>query len=274
MIVCPDCMCAKTVEDGERGETYCSKCGRVLAKHEGVASMEMSDTHTPVIKGERSTIMGVPNPGPNRYDNTMNRLRMRDQWVSFRGTHNGLRAVQLRKLRAMHGKLGLPDNILERATSLYAALVKNGYSRGRVLASLMGASLYIACREANVPRTLQVVATVSGVRVKMLSKDMRHIISKGMAAPNQYGLAQLITKIANDLGATTTCNRRAVELAGRLDSMYVAGKNPMSLAAALLYVAGLEESKKHSAAAMAAASGVSTVSIRNRSIEIRELLGG
>lgn len=266
---CPDCHSAETVEDGERGETCCVGCGRVLADRIGVVSLGMSDTHTPVPLGERSTTMGVKLFGPAGDSASINRLRLRDRWISNNGRVSGLRTNPMRDMRSLHDKLGLPDSVLDRAAVIYAGLVKGGHSRGRHLVSLMAASLYVACREANVPRTLRDVAVAAGLPVKHLSKDIRFMVMGGMVSPRQYGLPQLIARISNDLGLGVACCREAIDTAGKLDRTYLAGKNPLAMAASLLYVLDRREVEGYTCTDLASASGISTVSIRNRAKELR-----
>ena len=51
-------------------------------------------------------------------------------------------------------------------------------NRGRTMASLISASLYAACRENNIPRTLDDIAQAGNVERKILSRDLRTIIKK------------------------------------------------------------------------------------------------
>ena len=86
---------------------------------------------------------------------------------------------------------------------------------------------------------------------------------------SQYVLPHLVALVANNLGVEGPCRRKAIEAAGRLDLAHSAGRSPMTVAAAILYVALAAKGELHSQQDVADAAGVCAASVRARSQEIR-----
>ena len=266
---CPACRSSNIIQDGERGEACCGDCGMVVTDHMGhVDTGSMADTHTPVPAGERSTRMGRTAAD----DNSTARMRKRDGWIASHGVASALRGGSLGKLRAMHDKLGLPASVCTRAVEIYVKSTTNGDARGHHLVSMMAASLYLACREADAPRTLDDITKVSGLTRKMIAKHVRYLLDGYVDPPRQYSLPILITRIANTVGVGQMCLQAAIAAAGKLDTVYLAGKNPLVVAAATLYVTALRRSERYTEVELADAAGISTVSIRNRAREMEGMV--
>ena len=85
-------------------------------------------------------------------------------------------------------------------------------------------------------------------------------------------MPRLITRIASRVGVTQACLQAAIDTAGKLDTVYLGGKNPLVIAAAALYLAVLRRSDGHTETELAAAEGVSTVSMRNRAREMEAMV--
>ena len=268
-VACADCKSSNMIQDGERGELYCADCGVVAADRMGDPTEYLGDTHAPPLQAGNTTVMGGAPPG--RAGSA--RLRMRDRWIASHGVASSMRGGALSRMRAMHDKLGLPESVFERAVAIYKRITTAKDCRGRHLPSVMAASLYVACREADAPRTLSDVAGVTGMPVKAVSKYVRFVLEHFGSTPRQYSLPVLITRGANAVGSGLACRRLAVEMVAKLEDSYLAGKSPLVVAAAILYVAALRESAGYSARQVASAFGVTEISVRKRSREMNSLLG-
>ena len=80
------------------------------------------------------------------------------------------------------------------------------------MASLISASLYAACRENNIPRTLDDIAEAGNVERRILSRDLRTIIKKLGLNLNQYDTASFISKISNNMNLKEKTKRDAFEI--------------------------------------------------------------
>jgi transcription initiation factor TFIIB len=91
------------------------------------------------------------------------------------------------------------------------------------------------------PKTLKEIAKASDIRVKTLSKDYRLLLTElELKIPNN-DLMYYVSKVGNSLSMSEKTKRKAidlVELIGKKDGhTYTSGKDPMGLAAAVLFVA-------------------------------------
>ena len=184
-----------------------------------------------------------------------------------------LQTERIVRLHAIHGRLGLPGPARQHAEALYMELVRGGFTVGRPVDAVMAASAYVACRELGIPRTLRDAAAAGGVKYRTFGRYMRRILDMRGTVP-QYGLPHLVALVANNLEVEGPCCRDAIEAAGRLESAYAAGKSPMVVAAAVLYVALSARGEPYSQQDVADAAGVCAASVGARSRDIQAMSGG
>lgn len=261
---CPNCRSTRLVSDEERGETCCAACGVVLDDRAHDGSRGIEGESEPVRPGVRATVMKVPAGSRGG----MARLAAYDGRIGTRHIPSALRGGSMSGLLSMCGKVGLPAAVRARAVDIYAMAANGGWMAGRTLASMMAASIYVACREAGVPRTMHDLTVHCNVRPRRLAKDVTFIMQKAGLNPPQYGVPALVSRLANTVGASTGAVRAALDQADALDEAYTSGKNPAVLAAALLHVGMRAEGEGTTARSLALAAGVSDVSMRMRYNEI------
>ncbi|MEK6907944.1 MAG: transcription initiation factor TFIIIB, partial [Thermoproteota archaeon] len=200
-----------------------------------------------------------------------NRLRVWDQRSKSRSTATLSKAFTL--LNGMKTKLGISDNVVEGAAYIYRKIVSAKLTRGRTMASLVSASLYAACRENNLPRTLDDIANAGNIERRILSRDLRTIIKKLGLNLNQYDISSFISKISNNMNLKEKTKRDAFDILKRCEPEgIIAGKHPVAQAAASLYIACIINGEKISQKKFSKESGVSDVTIRNRVALIRKTL--
>jgi transcription initiation factor TFIIB len=82
-----------------------------------------------------------------------------------------------------------------------------------------------------------------------------------------------IVKVANNLNFDEKIKRKALELMELAQKKnLVVGKDPISMAASIIYLVNLSERKPRTQAEIAKAAGVTEVTVRNRSKELRKKL--
>ena len=286
-----NCNTFPAITDSERGEVFCGNCGTVLLEkiseptHENnrhnqeefmkltrtgpATSLTMHDRGLSTTIGVNKDATGKALPSKTKYE--FNRLRAWDQRSKSRSTFTLSKAFTL--MNAMKGKLGIPENIVEAAAHTYRKVVNAKITRGRTIASLVSASLYAACRENNIPRTLEDIAKAGNVEKSVLSRDFRTIVKKLELNVNQYNTTSFISKISNDMKLKEKTKRDAFDILKRCEKENMtAGKHPVALAAASLRIACTINGEKISQRKISMASGISDVTIRNRSALIRKML--
>jgi len=285
------CKTYPIITDSERGEMFCGGCGLVLVQniadtsHESngysqedfmkltrtgpATSLTMHDKGLSTVIGINKDFSGNALSSKTKYE--FNRLRTWDQRSKSRSTATLSKAFTL--LNGMKTKLGIPDNVVESAAYIYRKIVSEKLTRGRTMASLVSASLYAACRENNIPRTLDDIANAGNIERRILSRDLRTIIKKLGLKLNQYDISSFISKISNNMNLKEKTKRDAFDILKRCEPEgIIAGKHPVAQAAASLYIACIINGEKISQKKFSKESGVSDVTIRNRVTLIRKTL--
>jgi len=285
------CKTYPIITDSERGEIVCGGCGLILVQNisdtsyenngytlEGfmkqartgpATSLTMFDKGLSTVIGTNKDFSGNTLPSKTKYE--FNRLRTWDQRSKSRNTATLSKAFTL--LHGMKTKLGIPDNVVESAAYIYRKTVNAKLTRGRTMASLISASLYAACRENNIPRTLDDIAAAGNVERRILSRDLRTLIKKLGLNLKQYDTSSFISKISNNMNLKEKTKRDAFEILKRCEKEQItAGKHPVAQAAASLYIACIMNGEKISQKKFSVESGVSDVTIRNRTVLIKKTL--
>ncbi len=280
---CSDASCNSSyVTDEERGEVFCEGCGTIMidympdishdtAAHtaEEFSAQTRTGPRTSIVMHDNglSTIIGNNrDSGGNtlsiKTKNKFTRLRMWDQRSKSRSAATLSKAFTL--LHSMKTKLAIPNNVVERAAYIYRKTVSAGLTRGRTITSLTVASLYIACRESDTPRTLDDMLAVTNVERKVLLRDVRVILKKLDIRLNQYEISSFVTKIANNINLSEITKRHALDILVQSEKkLLTAGKHPMAMAAAAIYIACLITEERVTQRTLSRITGVSDVTIRN-----------
>ncbi len=285
------CKTYPMITDSERGEIVCGGCGLILVQNisdtsyenngytlEGfmkqartgpATSLTMFDKGLSTVIGTNKDFSGNALSSKTKYE--FKRLRTWDQRSKSRNTASLSKAFTL--LHGMKTKLAIPDNVVENAAYIYRKTVNAKLTRGRTMATLVSASLYAACRINNIPRTLDDIANAGNVERRTLSRDLRTIIKKLGLKLDQYDIASFITKISNNMNLKEKIKRDAFEILKRCEKEEItAGKHPVAQAAASLYISCIMNGVKISQKKFSEESGVSDVTIRNRSVLIKKTL--
>jgi len=292
---CPSCGGKVAVRDHQRAVEICRSCGRVLRegmKDKGPEWRAFDEEE----RKERSR--GGPPPTETIHDRglstqidrknrdargkklspgrrqEMYRLR---RWQKRSRTEDGKDrnlAMAFNEIHRMASQLGLPDSVRESASRIYRELSEKGRIRGRSVESLSSAALYIACRENQVPRTLEEVAGASHEEKVKIGRDYRFISRElGIHTP-PVDPARYVSRFGSELEISGETRAKAIELVRRAqEKRFSSGKSPSSLAAAALYVAALEEGERRSQREVAEATGATEVTVRNRYKEMAAELG-
>lgn len=287
-IKCSNNCISAVITDFEMGEKVCSGCGEIMddcitdVTHDGrsfnaedgmvdartgpATSLAMYDHGLSTIMGDNRDSDGRMLPTGSKYK--FNRLRIWDKRTKSHSMTSLSRAFM--KMNTIMGKLGIPVNVMERAAYLYRKALTIGLTKGRTIHSLSTACMYIACRETGTPRTMEDMAVAANVEKKVLYRDMRTLITRLELSPCQYKISMFITKIANNLNLSECVKRDALKILRHSeDVMATVGKNPVAMAAAAIYLAGINNDIQLSQRTLSKHAGVSDVTIRNGVIIMR-----
>lgn len=282
------------ITDSARGEILCSRCGSVLADRvEDLGPEQRSFTMDEYSQNSRtglastlsihdkglSTVIGSADrdASGNSISSYMkyafNRLRTWDSRSKANSTDRNLRSAFV-IMESVQAKLDVSDSVVERAAYVYRKALTKNIIRGRTISGMILSALYVACREANVPRTLQDVANAGNVSFKDLSRSYRVLVKSLDLQVGAFNPLEFVSKIGTAVGLSEKAKRDALEILNKAhDKGITDGKNPVSLAATAVFLSALINRERATQKNIAKASGVSSVTIRNQSKILRRHLG-
>jgi transcription initiation factor TFIIB len=292
--ICPECTSKNRVHDNDTGETICGECGLVLyeqmldkgpewraftqqekASRSRVGSPTSYSVHD---KGLSTTISQIDRDSFGRKLPLATRLlmwRLRKWQIRSRvhsSTDRNL-AQAMTELDRLSGKVNISPPIKEKAALIYRKGLDKGLVRGRSINAITAAALYAACRGSGTSRTLREIAIASLVSRKDVARCYRLLLQEldfhmPVADPLTY-----VSKIAekNQISGKTQGAAIAILREARLKRVS-AGKDPMGLAAASLYIACLQNNERKTQKDIAEAAGVTEVTVRNRYKALKEQL--
>jgi transcription initiation factor TFIIB len=161
--------------------------------------------------------------------------------------------------------LHIPRAVTDTAAVFYRKTLSLDLVKGRSIKSIAAASLYLACRLSQTPRSLKQVADASPRSRKEIARCYRLLLRElsihiPVDSPTKY-----VPEIASKVGLDQQTQNEALALLTHATQQFaVTGKAPKGMAAAALYIASIRTKQKITQRAIAKASGVTEVTIRNR----------
>ena len=295
-LVCSICGSNQIITDTESGETICSKCGQVLLDKiletqpepqnfpESYGSNNRSRTgmSTSLARHDMglSTIIGRTDRDASgqKIDplmrSTMERLKTWDMRTqTHTPTDRNLKQAFF-QLGVLKDKLGLSDTVVEKTAYIYRKAQQRMLIRGRTISGILSAAICISCRELGTPRTLKDISVGSNVRLKEVARSYRLLgFELDLKIPIVDPM-KCVSRVANKAKLNEKTKRQAAEIMNNVIQRETlsAGKDPMGLAASVLYLASLNTSENITQANIADAAGVTEVTIRNRVKDLKKQL--
>lgn len=284
--MCSACRSEVVVTDHECGEVICSRCGVVVDRFESSAIQEwrafsVDDFYRKCrIGGATSlarynkgllTTIGNSRDSKERGGFNFDRIRIWDFRIQTANDRSLKQALPT--LEHLKESLGLPDTIVEKSAYFYRKAARINLIKGRTVSSVLAASVYLACRELETPRTLNEVSSASNVPRKKISRDYRLLVQTFDPKIPAIDHIRCITRIANKVNLSEKTKRMAIKIMRQVIAMQVsAGKGPMGIAATVLYIACLQAGETKTQKELSIAAGVTEVTIRNRYSELKKYL--
>jgi transcription initiation factor TFIIB len=283
---CPECKSKNLVHDYDSGETICGDCGLVLYEQmldkgpewraftqEEKASRSrvgMPTNYSIHDKGLSTQISQVDRDAFGRKLPLSTRLQMwrLRKWQIRSRVHSSSDrnlAQAMAELERLASKVSISAPIKEKAAVAYRKALDKGLVRGRSINSIVAASLYAACRKSGAPKSLSEIAEASLVDKKDVARCYRLLLQElDFHMPISDALTY-VSKIAEKNGISGKTQGAAITLlAEARKRRFLAGKDPMGMAAAALYIACLQQNEKITQKDIADAAGVTEVTVRNR----------
>lgn len=283
---CPECGSDNLVEDYDMGEIICGRCGLVVRENvmdEGPEwraftrqeKEQRSRVGTPISlsvhdKGLSTVIDRVNKDAFGRELSASTRLQMLRlrKWHIRARVHSSVDrnlAQAMAELDRLTDKIRIPSSVKEQAALIYRRALDKGLVRGRSILAIAAASLYAACRFTQTPRTLKEVAGASLVKKKDIARCYRLLLRELDIKMPIADPIRCVPKIASRIGINERTQQIAIDILHQAEEeKAIAGKDPMGVAAAAIYIACVLEDERKTQKEIAEASGVTEVTVRNR----------
>ena len=252
---------AVLIEDYHAGDLVCEACGLVVADRVIDVGSEwrtfsndknakdmsrVGAAENPLLEGgELSTIIATTREstafdenGKPLYKNKRN-LSSTDRTLMHAFSEIG----------QMAERLNLPRSVSDQANAIFKQVHKTKNLRGRSNDAVASACLYMASRQEGVARTFKEVCAVSRVSKKEIGKVFKKILKTLETNVQSVSVEDFMTRFCSNLELPTQVRKVANEIAKKAaDIDLVAGRSPVSIAAAAIYMAaqsfGIKKEKK------------------------------
>ena len=293
---CPECQSA-LIDDIHNGEKICSGCGLVAMEQMSDYGPESRVTNLEEkMKLARATgqttysqhDLGIRTEiaiGTKDFSGKTINVEVANQMYNLRKWQTRIRVASPRERRLANilSKIGetcqsltLSRNVVESASMIYRNFEGQFEAKGKSVACMSAATIYMACKQCDVVRSLDEICKATGsskdekMNVKLTAKYYRMLVMElGSKTAPVVTLDKYISKIANLAKLEVRVERLAAEIAEKTQDHSLAdGKAPNGLAAAYLYIASTLLGQSILQRDVSSIAGITEVTIRNRCKEI------
>ncbi|KAF2843177.1 cyclin-like protein [Patellaria atrata CBS 101060] len=293
-LICPDCRESPPdlVEEFASGDVVCASCGLVL-------SNRIVDT-----RSEWRTFSNDDQGGddPSRVGDASDPFQHGSQLqtsIAFDGGNARGRELHRAQNKVTHDKskahltaaykqissycdaIHLAHIVSDTAKHIFMKADDSKAFRGKSQDALIGACLFIACRQNNVPRSFREIQQLTKVPKKELGrtfKTLEKFLTSQKDLSLQGGLvatetnyapsentrpSELCRRFCNQLGLSKSTSQMAENVADKMkDAGSLAGRSPLSIAASCIYMVSHLKGEPKTPKDIAAIAGVSDGTIR------------
>jgi transcription initiation factor TFIIB len=222
-----------------------------------------------------ATMVGKENRDASgqKIDPSMQRLRIWDSRVQLSSPSDKSRREAFMLLDTLKDKLGLSDTVIENTAYLYRKAQQRQFLRGRSIAGVVCAAIYIACRDLGISKTMKEIAAASNVKQKTIARVYRQLILEFDYKVPNIDPVKCVARVANNAKLAEKTKRQAIDIMEKVKQNEVsAGKDPMGLAASVIYMSCIKTGESISQKEISCVAGITEVTLRNRYKELKNRL--
>jgi len=170
--------------------------------------------------------------------------------------------------------LSIPEETRESSSEIYRKAWESDLIHGRSIEKVLAASMYMACRKHNVPRTLDEIEDVTKVGRKDIVKTSKLLAKRldmklAPTSPLEY-----VSRFCAKLNLEKPVEEQARKIIKKaLERDITSGRGPTGIAASAIYIAAILCDDRKTQKDVAEATGVTEVTLRVRYKEIARELG-
>lgn len=179
------------------------------------------------------------------------------------GGRRGMRSELIRKeVDKLAAELLLPNSVRDDSEKISNGVVSKNLMGRRPVPVVAASSLYAACRESHTPVTLKDLATATDTNPREIGRCYRSIVSGMNIAPPNLNGTRYASRVAETMKVSSEATEFSLQIVKNSIAKGLGGRNPMTLAAAAVYLACLVTGEDSRQSDVAEAAGVSEVSVR------------
>jgi transcription initiation factor TFIIB len=275
-LICPDCKnpVPNIIEEFANGDLVCGDCGLVLgdriidtrsewrtfANDEGEDPSRVGAAANPLLDGAQLDTVISRKDGGSGTARDLNKVHSKA--TAAKGEKNLIQAYK--EITAMCDAIGLTKLIADIAKQLYKRTEEEKLLRGKSTESITAVCIFIACRQVNVPRTFKEICALTRVPKKEIGRCFKTLVRNFETNVTTMASEDLMSRFCSMLGLQIQVQKTAVELIKRVKDLgTLAGKSPVSVAAACIYMVSHLYQQSKTTREIANVTGVSEVTIKN-----------
>ncbi|OGI16000.1 hypothetical protein A3K63_01000 [Candidatus Micrarchaeota archaeon RBG_16_49_10] len=288
---CPECGSTMFIEDKNRGEMVCVKCGLVLEdefidRGQEWRSFDSEQSSSRARSGAPLTYTKHDKGLTTEIGKGLGELykvpgKKRAQYYRLKKWHKRLieskdrnLSFALSELQRIISFLNLPKPVHEKVGRYYEEAVDKGLVRGRSIESVIAALVYGVSRQFGTPRTLDEIAEASGLEKRDIGRTYRYIARELDIRILPADPKGFVPRFCSMLNLSDKVQAKAIDILEKANSLDItSGKGPTGVAAAAIYISCVLVGEKRTQREVASIVSVTEVTIRNRYKEIVEKLG-
>ena len=279
------------VSDIEKNESFCSNCGIVARQNYDTADhqiLSLSGSDSDLESQAPTSIMmydislstfidkkNVDASGKQiRGYAEMEKLRKLNKFTISNDSKTRNLSKAMKEIRKMTEILGLSMLIAERASYIYRKALGKGLIKGRSIAGIAAATIYVACKDMGVMFPIDKIEEyIENLNKKNVVYYYKFLLRQMKMSTALQQPSQLVSRIAERARLGGKTQRKALEILNKIEgNPIISGKKPVSLAAGALYLAALNTGEHATQLRIAVAAELTTITIRKRYLEIAEII--
>ncbi|KAM9994819.1 hypothetical protein ACTFIY_000997 [Dictyostelium cf. discoideum] len=263
------------IEDYAKGDLICRGCGvvvgdRIVDEHSEWRTFSNSESTGadpnrvggPINPLLRDSALSTTVGKGSKDSGTLTRLQNK----SALGTGDRNLIAAFKEIGRMADHMNLPQTVQDRANELFRFMDDKKSTKGRSVDGMVAAALYIACRQEHLSRTFKEIAALTNVPKKEISRCYKIMKETFASVLNLQTISSedFTSRFCSTLKLPNDVKKGAEHVSKMaMDMGIVAGKSPISVTAASIYMVSQLSPEKRTQKQIADVSGVSEVTIRN-----------
>jgi transcription initiation factor TFIIB len=275
------------IYDYDNGEKICQQCGIVIkdkisdSELQPEISNNKKDTNTVLPYSLALYDQGISTSiadsykvktkewATNKVEN--HKIDFLNKIVSYSNEKRNLK-IAIDMLNRLKDKIHLPSACVEEAFTYYKKALDGGLIKGRSIKEMVIACVYITCKKTNLPRTLSEISKIVNGNEVFAARCYRLVSREFKITYRQTDPILFLHRIANESNIDEVTTRKALDILISLRKNEIfSGKDPLSIAAAILYAVSRRNKEKISQSKIACAANINIITLRKRLSELKSI---